>query len=145
MVAKYEGLRPIRKELGRKTVEFLGDIIIIPWSVTGLASMIVLADKGKLDFIAPELGAILVLVWFLTLLFIVFKIRNTADAVLKRIEDIIKLNAFGNALLLMMTFLEVCKNITIIHGIVLTIPVILYLSISIKFAKIIKENPKKKL
>lgn len=95
LVVKYEGLRPIRKELERKTVEFLGDTIIIPWSVTGLTSMTVLADKGKLDFIPPEIGAILVLTWFLTLLFIAFKIKSMVDAVLERIEGIIKLNAFA--------------------------------------------------
>jgi len=142
LVAKYEGLRPIRKELERKTVEFLGDTIIIPWSVTGLASMIVLADNGKLDFVPPEMGVIMVLVWFSVIILMIVKIQNAAPKLLGRLRTIVKLNALGNAIMLLATFKIVCENETVVSVVSLTIPVVLYLLMSLKFAETINKGLK---
>ena len=60
-----------------------------------VASIIVLADKRKLDFVPPEMGVIMVLVWFLVIILMIVKIQNAAHKLLGRLRTIVKLNALG--------------------------------------------------
>ncbi|ACS34605.1 Hypothetical protein TGAM_2103 [Thermococcus gammatolerans EJ3] len=134
---KYTELRPIREEVNKRAAEFVGDTSVIPWHVAVIYSIVILAHDGKLDFLPPEAGIIVMIAWALVVLLMSLVVVRNAETILRRVEWAIRLNALGIALLIIATFRAVCKSMEVLHGVMLMVPVLLYFTIAMKSAKII--------